>query len=65
MEHFIALNALSLTLSPPYTVGDLVRMNGEYVIIEGRVDADAKGHMSVFAAGLIEVNRIQSIGSEY
>lgn len=61
MEHFIALNALSLTLSPLYSVGDLVRMSGKYVVVEGRVDADAKGHMGVMAAGLIDVNRIQSI----
>ena len=64
MEHFIALNALSLTLSAPYAVEDLAQMNGNYVLIEGRVDADAKGHMGVFAAGLIDVNRIELIGTE-
>ncbi len=64
MEHFVALNALSLTLSPPYSVEDLVRMNGKYVLIEGRVDVDATGHMGVFAAGLIDVNRIELIGTE-
>ena len=64
MNHFIALNALSLTLSPPYSVGDLVRMHGSYVIIEGRVDASATGHMGVFAAGLVDVNRIELVGTE-
>jgi len=64
MEHFIAPNALSLTLHPAYSVGDLVQMNGKYVIIEGLVDSAAKGHMGVMAGGLIDVNRIQSIGTE-
>lgn len=64
MDYYIALNALSLTLSPSYSVGDLVQMNGKYVIIEGLVDADAKGHMGVKAAGMIDVNRIQSVGTE-
>jgi hypothetical protein len=64
MEHFITLNALSLTLSPPYSVEDLVRMNGKYVLIEGRIDADATGHMGAFAAGLIDVNRIELTGTE-
>jgi hypothetical protein len=64
MDHFIALSALSLTLSPPYSVEDLVRMHGKYVLIEGRVDADATGHMGVFAAGLIDINRVELIGDE-
>jgi len=64
MNHFIALNALALTLSPPYSVEELVRMHGKYVIIEGRVDADATGHMGVFAAGLVDVNRIELNGTE-
>lgn len=64
MEHFIAPNALSLTLHPAYSVGDLVQMNGKYVIIEGLVDSAAKGRMGVVAADLIDVNRIQTIGTE-
>jgi len=64
MKYFISHNALSLTLSPPYSVEDLVRMNGRYVIIEGRVDADATGHMGVNVAGLVDVNRVELMGSE-
>jgi len=64
MEYFIFNNSLSLTLSSPYSAEDLVRMNGRYVIIEGRVDADARGHMSLSAAGLVDVNRIELIGTE-
>ena len=64
MDHFIALSALSLTLSPPYTVEGLLLMHGKCVLIEGRVDADATGHMGVFAAGLIDVNRLELIGAE-
>jgi hypothetical protein len=64
MEHFISPNALSLNLSAPGFYEDLALLNGKYVIVEGLVDALETGHMGVFAAGLIDVNRIQLVGSE-
>lgn len=63
-EYYIYTNALSLRLSEPDLYEPLGGLNGKYVIVEGVVDALEKGHMGVYAAGLIDVNRIALVGSD-
>lgn len=63
MEHFVIENALSLDLSTSEFSDSLSELNGEYAIVEGRVDTREKGHVGLFVAGLTEVNRIGVLGS--
>ncbi len=58
LEHAVTVNALSLSLSASVSREDLDAMNGKYVLVEGRFDQKATGHMGVYSAGLVDVNRV-------
>ena len=62
-EHFISPNALWVEFTNSEISIEQVRnLHGEYVIIEGYIDAEDKGSMGIFSATLKRVNRIRALG---
>jgi hypothetical protein len=52
-------NAIFLYLSP--AIRDADRLNGKFVIVEGRFSSKSKGHLGVFPGCLLEVSRVEAV----
>ena len=54
-----ASNAVFLYLSP--SLGNLDRLNGKFVTVQGTFSSANKGHLNVFPACLVDVDRAEAV----
>ena len=52
-------NAVFLYLSP--TLGNVDRLNGKFVTAQGKFSSANKGHLNVFPACLVDVDRLEAV----
>jgi hypothetical protein len=52
-------NAIFLYFSP--AIRDADRLNGKFVIVEGKFTSENKGHLNAFPGSLIEVTRVETV----
>jgi hypothetical protein len=52
-------NAVFLYLSP--ALRNLDRLNGKYVTVQGKFSSENKGHLNVFPACLLDVDRVAAV----
>jgi hypothetical protein len=54
-----ATNAVFLYLSP--SLGNVDRLNGKFVTVQGKFSSANKGHLNVFPACLLDVDRLAAV----
>lgn len=54
-----ASNAVFLYLSP--SLGNVDRLNGKFVTVQGKFTSANKGHLNVFPACLVDVDRLEAV----
>jgi hypothetical protein len=52
-------NAIFLYLSP--ALRNVDRLNGKFVIVQGKFSSANKGHLNVFPACLVDVDRVEAV----